>query len=564
MDVSTDKQKKFNKALTLDEVFSQVTSTLTTTPGYQNKLLLTPTSSEACLRHGINPDHLRKRSFETFYENGQSDLDIQRLKYETYEYRRHELMEIASKEKERILRKQSGCDKSVSISTVASLTPSAVLREQEKANSTLIEMEEKRLRKAKEKQKRELLQMLQFEQKMERIQEETREKAKQEALEEERKRALKLKQDRQAAEERRLRELRKKAKEEAEEEMQRLNARQRCERERQFELEKEQRILENKERLRKLEEEREKKRELQQLEAERQQEQKRRDIEMRAEEREKREQERQMRIEKKREADQHELNQKRKQAADRIALNKEVARRKEEERKKAVIDKRKRNDEQQQQITMSREQERELARQEREALARKREYQAKLAKEREEEMKASLLKKFNDSEEKINEMKHLQEKDMVLIKEERDINMQLKRENVERIKRMQEYKRLETVKKIADNDQRTEEMLKRKEELAKARRQNAIEAKIRRDRLMQTLEKSKVSGGKAIKKILDELSADEDHTASKQSPKPKQKKHQPVLPKKTTIPPNKDKKQSKTDRHVDGSPPSVINISSQR
>ena len=140
------------RALTLDEVFAQLAINPTSTPGINN-VVLTPISSEACLRHGINPDYLRKRNFETFHEKEQSDLDIQRLKFETYDRRRHELMQIASEEKNRI-KKTNNCDRSMS-GSIASLTPSAVLREQEKANSTLLEMEEKRLRKAKEKQKRE-------------------------------------------------------------------------------------------------------------------------------------------------------------------------------------------------------------------------------------------------------------------------------------------------------------------------------------------------------------------------------------------------------------------------
>lgn len=141
------------KALTLDEVFAQISLTPTTTPGGLNNTVLTPLSSEACLRNGINPDHLRKRQFETFYENDQIDLDIQRLKYETYDRRRHDLMGIAAEEKRRMFKKNS-CERSVA-GSVTSLTPSAILREEEKANSKLIEMEEKRLRKAKEKQKRE-------------------------------------------------------------------------------------------------------------------------------------------------------------------------------------------------------------------------------------------------------------------------------------------------------------------------------------------------------------------------------------------------------------------------
>ncbi len=144
--------KSTEKAITLDEVFAQIALAPTSTPGLNN-VVLTPISSEACLRHGINPDYLKKRNFETFHENDQIDLDIQRLKYETYERRRHELMGIASEEKKKITRKNNG-DKSVA-GSVSSLTPSAILREEEKANLKLLEIEEKRLRKAKERQKQE-------------------------------------------------------------------------------------------------------------------------------------------------------------------------------------------------------------------------------------------------------------------------------------------------------------------------------------------------------------------------------------------------------------------------
>jgi hypothetical protein len=107
-------------------------------------------------------------------------------------------------------------------------------------------------------------------------------------------------------------------------------------------------------------------------------------------------------------------------------------------------------------------------------------------------------------------LKELKNKDMAMMKEERDLHMQLKRENVERIKRMQEYKRLQTMRKVSENDQRTEEMLKKKKETAKTRRKNAVEAKIRKDKLLQSLEKSKSSGGNAIRKILAQLSIDDD------------------------------------------------------
>ncbi len=149
------KAKVKEKTLSLEEVFNQVA--IAPPSVSRAHIVLTPLSSEACLAKGINPDALQKREFEIF-RNGSSDLEIQRLKYEAYETRRHELMETAMKEKERLSKKQKRMgveDQSVAYSETPSLTPSAVLKQQEKANATLLEMEEKRLKKAREKQKRE-------------------------------------------------------------------------------------------------------------------------------------------------------------------------------------------------------------------------------------------------------------------------------------------------------------------------------------------------------------------------------------------------------------------------
>lgn len=145
------------KTLTLEEVFNQVS--LIPPSVSRSNIVLTPLSSEACLAKGINPDVLQKRDFEIFQLDS-SDLEIQRMKYEAYDSRRHELMEEAMKEKDRLSTKskkegKGTDDHSVACSETPSLTPSGILRQQEKANATLLEMEEKRLQKAREKQKRE-------------------------------------------------------------------------------------------------------------------------------------------------------------------------------------------------------------------------------------------------------------------------------------------------------------------------------------------------------------------------------------------------------------------------
>lgn len=104
------------------------------------------------LRQGVNPDDLRQRKFETFQEKN-SNLDVQKSKYGAYERRRQELMKVASDEKSRLAKRFSG-DKSC-CSATASLTPSSILAREEASTSALFELEERRLRKAKEKQKKE-------------------------------------------------------------------------------------------------------------------------------------------------------------------------------------------------------------------------------------------------------------------------------------------------------------------------------------------------------------------------------------------------------------------------
>jgi hypothetical protein len=236
------------KTLTLEEVFSQVA--LAPPSVSRSNILLTPLSSEACLAKGINPDALQKREFEVFRHNS-SDLEIQRLKYEAYETRRHELMETAMKEKTRLSKKNKridGEDESITLSEDQSLRSSSVLTKQERGTATMMEIEAKRLKKARDKQKRELLQLLHFEQKMDKIQSDIQLKAERDALAEERMKAKKKKQERRQAEERRVRELRRKAQEDAEEEMHRINTRQRFEKEIQIKKEKERQEMETRRR----------------------------------------------------------------------------------------------------------------------------------------------------------------------------------------------------------------------------------------------------------------------------------------------------------------------------
>jgi hypothetical protein len=91
--------KKTRRAYNVEEIFASVSSIqasdLTTPP---TRVTLTPRSAEACLKHGINPECLRIRDLDSFWENN-IDPAIQRMRHEAYSQRRHEMMRLCRSER---------------------------------------------------------------------------------------------------------------------------------------------------------------------------------------------------------------------------------------------------------------------------------------------------------------------------------------------------------------------------------------------------------------------------------------------------------------------------------
>ena len=86
--------KRPARAQTVEEIFASV-STVTASglnPPPQ-RVVLTPRSAEACLKHGVNPESLRIRDLDSFKESG-IDQAVQRMRHEAYSQRRHEYMKI--------------------------------------------------------------------------------------------------------------------------------------------------------------------------------------------------------------------------------------------------------------------------------------------------------------------------------------------------------------------------------------------------------------------------------------------------------------------------------------
>jgi hypothetical protein len=91
--------RKVKRAFDIEEIFSSVSdvqaSDLTPPPAH---VVLTPRSAEACLKHGINPEILRIRDLDSFWEAG-LDPAIQRMRHEAYSQRRHEMMRLCRMER---------------------------------------------------------------------------------------------------------------------------------------------------------------------------------------------------------------------------------------------------------------------------------------------------------------------------------------------------------------------------------------------------------------------------------------------------------------------------------
>ena len=79
----------------------------------------------------------------------------------------------------------------------------------------------------------------------------------------------------------------------------------------------------------------------------------------------------------------------------------------------------------------------------------------------------------------------------VVAHEKQRLRLQMKLENVERIKRIAEYRRLETLRKIHEGDRRIQEMIERRERTVQTRKANAIMVKRKKDKLMEVMERAR-------------------------------------------------------------------------
>ena len=156
------KKKKDQNVHSLEDVFNQIsnatTSSINAPPA---KIVLTPRSAEACLKLGVNPEILRIRDMDSFWEPGGLETVVQRMRHEAYVQRRHETMKQCRVERKRITNaifEAAGVGETAGEETVS---PDLLLQKQKAQTSTLIQVEMNKIVKMQQRQEKELGQMIQ-------------------------------------------------------------------------------------------------------------------------------------------------------------------------------------------------------------------------------------------------------------------------------------------------------------------------------------------------------------------------------------------------------------------
>lgn len=498
------KKSKSGPPISVEDIFNKVsvvTSSNMNPPA--GKILLTPRSAEVCLKLGVNPEILKIRDIDSFWEPN-IEPAVQRIRHEAYVQRRHELMKQCRLERKRLINKEF--EQSGNLQVSATLTPEMLLEQQREQSSTLIQLELKRIEKMQKRQEKELEGMIQFEISRAKTQQEFELRMQKDKKKDELRKKQQEKRLRLMAEEGRLRELQKVALEEAEEENRRAVAKDMYERE----------VTIAEDSKRKLEQARREAIEID-LEKKRKHEDHRRitqkffeDENMKLRERlesmQGAEKKKQDAILEKQKYHADALLKKREIVEARLRQNMSYARKNEETRKEAFLEKQNHHETIRELALRKQEEERQLHAQEI-MLQEQRRRMILLQKRKEEEKKAeSMIIQFEEAEKHVEEVQEIREREHMINKEKQAVRTQMKYENVDRVGRVKEYQRLTTLKKIEDTDSRVKSMLTQREELVAERRRAAAETKRQKEAITKVMDEVRTNATKASKLISAALS----------------------------------------------------------
>ena len=488
---TTGKLKKTKIPLSIEDVFNEVSVVVATNENPPiGRTLLTPRSAEVCLAQGINPEILKIRDVDSFWEPG-IDPTIQRMRHEAYVARRYDLMKTCRLERKKIINAHliSNAPASKAPPGAAGMTPEEILKAQEEATSTLIAQEQQRMKKMQERQEKELEQMLSYEVERAKVTAEMNKRIEEAAKKEEMRKKQREKRLKLMAEERRLREMQKVAQEEMEEARRRETAKRMFEKEKELQDKK---ILEekiNKRKAREADAEKRRKQQEHKAQVARYFAEEQMRLRKRLEDMQGAEVKKQAAIREKQIATAREVQLRRAMAEERISKNMEMARAVEQKRKDDFLAKQAHHDELRKVHLTQQEKERDLHAQE-VLLAEQRRRMILIEKHRELEAKSEeMLQKFEEEEVHVEAVKTLRKKENDLLKEKSTLKLQMKKENVRRVSRMMEYKRMKTLKKIEDTDQRITTMVDQKQKLIEDRRKATQKTKLQKEKIAGLMEK---------------------------------------------------------------------------
>ena len=121
---------------------------------------------------------------------------------------------------------------------------------------------------------------------------------------------------------------------------------------------------------------------------------------------------------------------------------------------------------------------------------------------KEEEMKAErMLQKFEEEEHHVEEIQKSRKRNHDIQKERNNLRKQLKAENVQRVKRVAEYKRMGVLKKIEDTDNRMKTMNDQRMSLLQERRKASRETKLQKETIAAVMDEVRTNASKANKMI---------------------------------------------------------------
>lgn len=478
-------RRRKQRKITIEEVINSVSSLKSHDSGKQapKRPVLTPRSAKACLSCGVDPESLRIRDLDSFWEPN-IDPVIQRMRHEAYIKLRSDQIRVVRKEREKLMGKGGGKRVSSRFGGGSGLVD---LDQAEADKSTLIELEQRRLEKIKYRQQREIEQMLEAEMKIAKLQEEQEAKMLKEQARVEQQKRADLKRKKKHAELKRIKAAAKKAEEEALELQRRALIKQQHNKDRQLAEQGKRREAT----LRKQAQQREIERRIKSMEHKEATEQifqkQQAEIQRRLKEMEMRDAKRKLRQQHKLRLKKREMLRKQKLVAARAEEQKRQYHKIEAKKRRDFHNKQRANLERRERLELEKEEEMIEMRRLLELNEQRRQLAFDEAEFAEQQRIQNILRKRAEQEDILKQKEDEIARHRELNRERRALETQVKMANVERQRRAQEFHRQQLDSQLRQQRERTELMLKRKEELLMDRKKYGIQAKKRKDQLKSTM-----------------------------------------------------------------------------